>query len=294
MHERIRPACLLVFFALFGAGCGEAFIPAKPQAANSGGFGAAYDEISTGSMSGTIRWQGNLPQAPPFKIFGLPGDYPVDVRKDQPNPNVPRIDPKTMALADVVVFLRNVDPHKAKPWDQSTPSIELHDRRIHINQGGVSSNVGWARVGATVEVFNRDPHFHMLRGRGAAFFSLPFAASSGPSRPRLDKPGVVELSSGSFFFWMHGYLLIAEHPYYARSDATGHFVLNKVPAGNYELVCWLPNWRVAKRIRDPETGLIIQVDFEPPVEHVRKVKVNTGENRDLSFIWSDHDFQPAK
>lgn len=291
MHGRIRPACWVVFFALFATGCGEELLRAKPQAAHSGGFGAAYDETCTGSISGTVRWQGDLPQAPPFKIFGLPGDYPVDVRKDQPNPNLPRIDPKTLAMADVVVFLRNVDSQKSKPWDQSKPRIELRDRHIGIDQGGVSSNVGWVRVGDKVEMVNRDPHFHMLRGRGAAFFSLPFAAATGPSHQRLDKTGIVELSSGSFFFWMRGYLLVADHPYYARSDTNGQFTLNKVPAGTYELVCWMPNWHVAKKNRDPETGLVIQVDFEPPVEQSKEIEVRIEQNQEASFTWTGRAFE---
>ena len=233
----------------------------------------------------TVRWRGELPQLPPFfKIFGLPGDYPVDVREDQPNPNLPRLEPRSLAMADVVVFLREVDLKKSKPWDQPKPRIELRDRHVHINQGKSSSNVGWARVADTIEIVNRDERFllHKVRGRGTAFFSLPFAAMTGPSKQRLDKPGVVELSSGAFFFWMHGYLLVSNHPYYARTDSAGGFVLDKVPAGIYELVCWMPNWRVAKRNRDPETGLIIQVDFEPPVEQIQRVEVRAGQkSRDV-------------
>ena len=142
-------------------------------------------------------------------------------------------------------------------------------------------------TGANVEIVNADPHFHMLRGQGAGFFSLPFAASTGPSLQRLDRPGTVELSSGSFFFWMHGYLLVADHPYFARTNALGRFTMDKVPAGQYEVVSWMPNWHIAKSNRDPETGLIIQVDFEPPVEQVRKLTVRPREVQQASFVWSE-------
>ncbi len=86
---------------------------------------------------------------------------------------------------------------------------------------------------------------------------------------------------------MHGYLLVADHPYFARTDAHGGFSLDKVPAGRYELVCWMPNWRLAKSNRDPETGLIIQVDFQPPLEQVRRLAVRPREAQQASFVWSE-------
>ncbi len=147
MHGCIRRACLPFIFIVFTVGCTEARAPAKPQAADTSVYGAAYDEAATGTLSGTVHWQGELPQAPPFKIFGLPGDYPVDVRKDQPNPNLPRIEPSSLAMRDVVVFLRQVDVQKAKPWDVPKARIELRERQLHVHQGkSRATSVGCAPV----------------------------------------------------------------------------------------------------------------------------------------------------
>lgn len=280
---------LLALVVLLG-GCTDAPAPPINQESRAAVLGEAFDEAATGTLRGSVTWQGDWPAVPPFKIFGLPGNYPVDVRKDQPNPNLPRIQATTLALEDVVVFLRRVDLRKSRPWDHAQVRVEQRDRRLVICQGAVQSNAGWVRAGDAVDFSNCDGHYHMLRGRGAAFFSLPFAEPNLPSRRLLDKPGLVELSSGAFFFWMRGYLLVDHHPYYARTDGQGRFVLEKVPAGSYDLVCWVPSWEVAKKNRDPETGLIIQIDFQPPVEQTQAVMVHAGQSHEVSFQWSLRDF----
>ncbi len=38
--------------------------------------------------------------------------------------------------------------------------------------------------------------------------------------------------------WMKGWLAVAEHPYYAITDASGNFELDDVPAGEYEIKVW--------------------------------------------------------
>jgi hypothetical protein len=269
------------------AGCADSPAPSQDHdnPIAPAGIGEDFDEAATGTIRGTVLWQGELPKIAPFKVHGLPGDYPVDVRKEQPNPNAPRIDPATLAMADVVVFLRGVDLKKSRPWDHPPVAIEQRDRHLLVRQGEASSNVGWVRLGDTIEVTNYDSHFHMLRGRGASFFSLPLPQPNLPSRRRLDKPGVVELSSGAFFFWMHGYLLVDRHPYHTRTNARGEFALEKVPAGSYDVVCWLPNWTVATTSRDPETGFIIQADFAPPLEQVCKMTVTAGQTQRAAFVW---------
>jgi hypothetical protein len=284
----------LAFLAILG-GCTDTPTPEQMEATPPAltVLGDDFDEAATGTLSGTVTWRGDVPQAAPFKAFGLPGDYSIDVRQEQPNPNLPRIQQSTLALEGVVVFLREVNLNKSRPWDHPRVRVEQRDRRLVIWQGESSSNVGWVRAGDTIEVINNDDHFHMLRGRGAAFFSLPFAQPKVPSRRRLDNAGLIELSSGAFFFWMHGYLLVDNHPYYTRTDARGQFTLEKVPAGLYDLVCWMPSWEVTKRIRDPETGHVIQVDFQQPVEHVQKVAVTAGQRHETSFTWSSLDFPPA-
>lgn len=276
---------MLLHLALVN-GCTDEPLQEQQRVHEAATLGEQFDKAATGSIMGSVTWQGDLPDVPPFKIFGLPGQYLFDVRKDQPNPNLPRIQPSTLAVQDAIVFLRNVDPKRSRPWDHAPVRIEQRDRHLRIRQGDVESNVGFVRAGDAIAISNCDNHFHMLRGRGEAFFSMPFTDPKLPGRRVLDRPGLVELSSGAFFFWMRGYLLVDHHSYYTRTDERGAFALDKVPVGTHELVCWLPNWKVAKKNRDPETGLIIQVEFERPLELTRAVTVDAGQTHETPFTMS--------
>jgi hypothetical protein len=280
----------LILLAALVVGCAEAAeLEGRKSHSARATPAEAFDESTAGSIHGQVSWQGDLPDAAPFKVLGLPAEYPIDPRQDQANPNVPHVDPATLAVENVVVFLRGVDAKRSRPWDHPKVRVAQRDRRLWIRQGEAQSNVGWVRTGDTIEAINQDDHFHMLRGRGAAFFSLPFPQAQLVSRRRLDKPGLVELSSGAFFFWMRGYLFVDDHPYYAKTDARGRFELDKVPAGSYDLVCWLPSWQVASKSRDPETGLIIQVDFAPPIIQTRKVLVSPEEPQEQSIVLTSRD-----
>ncbi len=276
---------------LWAGGCTEELptenLPEKLGAATP--LGQDFEAANTGTIAGTVLWRGEMPQVPAFRGFTISSFQGVE-DGSRLNPNRPRIDPATRGVAGAVVYLRRVDPQKSRPWGHGMARIEMRDREIAIRQGDVVSAVGWVRRGASVEAVNLDNCLHHLRGRGAAFFSLPFPDAHRPTTRQLEKKGVVELSSGGRFYWMRGYLFVDEHPYYTRTDAQGRFALEHVPAGTYELVCWLPSWIIAAQAREPEFGLTSQVDFAAPVERELTVLVGPGRTSAVEFTLSVGDF----
>jgi len=38
--------------------------------------------------------------------------------------------------------------------------------------------------------------------------------------------------------WMHGYIAVFKHPFFAVTDQEGHFEIKNVPAGNYTIKAW--------------------------------------------------------
>jgi hypothetical protein len=208
----------------------------------------------------------------------------------RPNPNQPLIDPVTRAVRGAVVFLRGVDVRLAKPWDLPPVGIVQRDCRFEIIQGNLNANVGFVRRGDAVEMVSRDPHLHVLRATGSAFFSLTFPDPDLPRHRSLDEIGLVELMSGAGYFWMRAYLFVGESPYYTRTDDHGAFELTAIPPGSYELVCWLPNWNEARHERDPESGSISRLFYRPPGEVRRSVQVNKGGCRQVEFTLSAADF----
>jgi hypothetical protein len=166
----------------------------------------------------------------------------------------------------------------------------LNGYRIHIQQDGQTSRFGFVPRGGAVEMLSTDPAAYSLRARGAAFFALSLPDPDRPCVRTLRDRGVVELSSGSGQFWMRAYLFVDDHPYYTRTESNGRFTLPLVPEGNYELVCWLPNWHAERRERDADSSLTTRLYFRPPVELVRKVTVKRGREQQAAFEFSEGMF----
>jgi hypothetical protein len=207
------------------------------------------------------------------------------------NPHAPVVDPGHRGVGNAVVFLRKVDLRRARPWDLPPVRVDQHDYQIHVWQGDVDAPVGFVERGAGVQMVSTQPVFHFLRARGAASFSLTFPDPHKPRTRRFNESGLVELSSAAGYSWMRGYLFVDEHPYYCRTDASGRFQLREVPAGEYELVCWLPNWHEASHERDPESGLIVRLFFKAALEKAAPVAVQPGVVSQVSFQVKAGDFQ---
>jgi hypothetical protein len=256
-------------------GCRDNSAPAPRLLPNAAG--THFDETSAGTVRGRVVWDGPLPVVEPFRAVASPsGINAFGPRRSWPNPNAPSIDPATRGVGDVVVFLRGVDPARARPWDHPPVAVELRDYFLFVRQGDYEGRNGFVRRGDSVEVVSRLPIFQGVQGRGAAFFSLPLPDADRPWRRRLDRAGVVELSSTAGQFWMRGWLHVADHPYFARTAADGSFSLPQVPAGSYELVCCLPNWHVVDHELDADNWQVTRIDFAPAIEVTQPVQVISG------------------
>ena len=179
----------------------------------------------------------------------------------------------------------------ARPWNIPAGRIEQRDLQFHILQGDLDSPYGFIRRGDDIAMVSRDPYFHALHVSGASFFTLMFPDPNRPLPRPLKENGVVELTSAAGYYWMRAYLFVDDHPYYARTDKEGRFSLEQVPPGQYEVVCWMPNWQEARHERDPETGLITRLFFQPPVTLVQKVELGKQESKEVRFSPSMRDFQ---
>jgi hypothetical protein len=178
-----------------------------------------------------------------------------------------------------------VNPAAAKPWDLPPVRVEAADRQIVVRQGESGPRrVGFVRRGDAVALASAEPAFHVIRGRGAAFFSYAFPEPGRPLTRTLDRPGRVELSSGAGYYWARADLFVDDHPYYALTDRDGSFALDRVPAGPVELVVWLPGWLPARQERDPESGLITRQTYTPPVEVRTPVTIAPGQTATANIV----------
>jgi hypothetical protein len=291
MHGRLRipgAVCLLAVALLSGCDDGPPAPPTAPAGASAAG--SAFDPATAGTIRGRVTWTGAVPVVPPIQAWTDVGLERIPPRRQiHPNPNAPAVGPGG-GVGNAVVFLRGVDARRSRPWDLPPVRVVQRDYRIHIRQGDGATRDGFVRRGDSIEMVAAEPVFHALHASGAAYFTLVFPDPDRPRRRALDHPGLVELSSAAGYYWARAYLFVDDRPYYTHTDADGRFVLPRVPPGEYEVVCWLPSWREAGHERDPETSLVTRLHFRPPVERVRKLRLESGATRDVSFTLSIGDF----
>ncbi|MBX9622983.1 MAG: carboxypeptidase-like regulatory domain-containing protein [Gemmataceae bacterium] len=235
-----------------------------------------HDPASTGTIAGRVTWPGPLPTAPDF-LFGQPREDGTFENRMMTNPNRPAVDPASRAVAGAVVFLRGVDPAAARPWDLPAVRVEWRDRQVVVLQGSDEPRpTGFVRRGEAVTLQSVEPVYHVLRGRGADFFSVTLPEPGRLLTRTFDRPGRVELSSGAGFYWARANLFVCDHPYFALTDRDGRFRFDRVPPGPVEVVAWLPGWLPAQQDRDPESGLVSRLTYGEPIEKSHPVTVEPG------------------
>jgi hypothetical protein len=282
--------CVCMGFAL--PGCQEMRSPlAVPTPSDAGTAAARFDLTTAGTFVGQVTWNGMVPPIDPISLPANPlGSDVLRQRQVRPNPNAPRIDATTNGVGNAVVFLRGVDVQAAKPWDLPAVRVEQRDGAFHILQATLDSAYGFVRRGDSVVLVSCDEVFHALHASGAAFFSYAFPDAGQPLARCLDSKGLVELASAAGYPWMRAYLFVDEHPYYARTDPQGRFALSHVPPGQYEIVCWMPNWHKARHERDPESGVVTRLFFRPPVELVQSINLGPRASETVHFTLSAEMF----
>jgi hypothetical protein len=273
------PVFLLLLGALAATGCGSE-PPAGSGAAQSQASAPAgptsFDPAACGTITGLVSWTGPIPEVTPALAVSPQADGTgYDVRELTPA-NAPRIDRFTRGVGGVVVYLREVNPVYAKPWDLPAVTVEFRDSQIQVKQGARTARTGFVRRGGEVTFQSAEPSFQSLRGRGAAFFALPFPDANQPLTRTFDNCGIVELTSASGLYWQSAELFVCDHPYYTVSGPDGRFEFTQVPTGKYDLVAWHPNWVPARTERNPESGQPNRLHYAPPLESSRPVGVIPG------------------
>lgn len=89
------------------------------------------------------------------------------------------------------------------------------------------------------DVTNLDPVAHDVRifKEDEMLTRFEIEESGNPVKRKLDEPGIYTLRCG-LHKWMHGFIVIQRHPFYAVSAHDGAFTLKNVPAGKYTLQIW--------------------------------------------------------
>jgi plastocyanin len=188
----------------------------------------AYADPPAGSIHGTVIFEGDPPTQPTLK------------RDGEPKCSQARVDEAVVVthgkLRDVVVRIKNGTMGKHDAPKQPV----LLDQKDCMYAPRVVGIV----AGQPLAVRNSDGVFHNVWGvlAGKELWNKPQspAAPDLAFDPSKAQPGdVVELKCG-VHPWMHAYVAVQDHPFFAVTDQDGKFAIDGLAPGKYELEAWHP------------------------------------------------------
>lgn len=164
-----------------------------------------------------------------------------------------RIDPKTRAIANALVYLRpDLEATKAPfPKEKIHASFAKAGAKEHVidvQECQFAPRITVARAGDTLKFQNHAPlatnvkYDATVKGPGwkNGPFNVLLAAKTGTTK----SPGPLEYGTRPDMFgsniypWMKGYVWAFDHPYAAVTDEKGNFRIPNAPAGTWRLVIW--------------------------------------------------------
>ncbi len=192
------------------------------------------------------------------------------------------------ALANCVVSLRSVKEGKDFPED-----LRPEARECFVDQKTCMyhPHVSWTRPSTQLAFGNQDAAEHNVHGyrvtgvNAETTFNVPIKPGGREAEIEsafLERPGLYALKC-DIHPWMSGYVHVLAHPYAdvtsaeddpARGRKAGEFVLDGVPEGEFEVVCWHEGMVGTPVVVD---GLIKDTTYSPNQEVSRPVRVAPGQ-----------------
>jgi plastocyanin len=178
-----------------------------------------------GDLTGSVLYSGALPERPKVPI--TIDQYICGKEKDAEDLV---LGPKRGVL-NAVVWLDN--PPAGARWEAPLPKAEMDQKGCVF-----TPRVLVVPVGGTVDFLNSDRLLHNLHSISKDNASFNRTQPRGRNIPiTFTKPELVTITC-DLHSWMKSWVVVAEHPFYAVTDAAGAFRLPNVPPGKYKLRMW--------------------------------------------------------
>jgi plastocyanin len=213
-------------FLAFALACGgnTTPLPAPPT-------GASVDPATAGSITATVKFEGEVPAAEMITITGDPKCVSESGGPQRPEERV--VVGENQALQNVFVYVK--DGLGAFGFPVPTEAVLLDQDKCRY-----TPRVVGVRVGQALQVRNSDPLLHNVRSNGVinqAFnkstplegvsFTHTFATKEVMVPFKCDVHG-----------WMSAWVGVLDHPYFGTTTADGKVVLGNLPPGTYTIEAW--------------------------------------------------------
>ena len=181
-----------------------------------------------GTLSGRVNFDGKPPKKRSIK---MDADPVCGSAHKEPVYNQSFIINEAGYLQNVLVYLKDVK------YDGNTP-----DTQVVLDQNGCmySPHVQGMMVGQELLIKNSDATLHNIHGLPKLNSEFNFAM------PKVVKEKAIKMAKAENFIkikcdvhsWMKAYVSVFDHPYFAVTDDSGHYQINNIPPGDYEVIAW--------------------------------------------------------
>ncbi len=203
-----------------------------------------------GSIAGSVMYAGGAVERSPVNVT-------TDQEVCDQTPKLSAeliVDPTSNTIQNVVVSIKGISG--GKNWS-------LPEEGLTFDQRGCSFNphVLVVRAGQSFNILNSDGILHNVHTHGRN--NRPV----NKAQPKFLTTLPMKLNEAEFVrvtcnvhSWMEGWIVVAEHPYYAVSDKNGSFQIDNVPPGDYTLEFWHEKLGVQSRSITIAAAETVQVD----------------------------------
>lgn len=208
------------------AACGGS----KPSAPAGPPPGALrVDESKAGRLTGRVVVEGALPSNPPVRLA-------ADPYCEKQNPNGAAFENFVVdngGLENVFVYVK--DGLGKYYFDTPTASVKLDQQGCRYQP-----HVLGVRVGQPLEIVNSDETMHNVHAMAASNreFNMGQAVQHQANKRTFTAREVMVPFKCDVHNWMHAFVGVLDHPYFAVTHDGGAFELKNLPAGTYTIEAW--------------------------------------------------------
>jgi len=225
-------ACLSMALALVECGCSPKTPPSavqeSPQKPTVSYF--KVDPATAGSISGKVLYAGKKPTPKPIDMSEDPACVAAHHGKAFDESLLVGPD---HSLANAFVYIKSGLEGKA---------FEVPSTPVVIDQRGCwfRPHLLGAQTNQVIQIVNSDPVTHNIHPM--AELNREWNPSQGPGDPALSrkftKAEVMIPVKCNIHGWMHSYLGVLDHPYFAVTKEDGTFQIPDLPPGTYTVAVW--------------------------------------------------------
>ena len=179
-------------------------------------------------LTGTVRFEGPRPKQ---RLLPL-DEASRKLYKGKPALDESIVISKSGGLANVFVYVKS--PVRGDFPMPSSPAV------IDQQKSVFRPRVQGLRVGQELVMKNGDPFIHNIRSLSRK--NRPFNIAQPAGSPDREKTfgsaeGPITIKC-DFHRWMTAHFWVMDHPFFAVTDAEGHFSIPGLPPGQYSLAAW--------------------------------------------------------